>query len=79
MFYGNLLDSPINEKYKNSNEQRNDVTKKDQIFSILMGGGERCQALECGRARYLPSLISLFCYALFTHTGETQLSNFILY
>ena len=23
-------------------------------------GGERCQALECGRARYLPSLIALF-------------------
>ena len=24
------------------------------------GGGGRCQALECGRARYLPSLIALF-------------------
>ena len=23
------------------------------------GGGGRCQALECGRARYLPSLIAL--------------------
>ena len=25
-----------------------------------MGGGGRCRALECGRARYLPSLIALF-------------------
>ena len=24
--------------------------------------GERCQALECGRARYLPSLIALLQY-----------------
>ena len=38
---------------KNSSEQRNDVTKK------MGGGGGRCQALECGRARYLPSLIAL--------------------
>ena len=40
---------------KNSSEQRNDVTKK-----MGGGGGGRCQALVCGRARYLPSLIALF-------------------
>ena len=34
--------------------------KKDQNFIFEWGGGERCQALECGRARYLPSLIDLF-------------------
>ena len=33
-----------------------------------MGG--RCQALECGRARYLPSLIALFCYCF----GYTNVS-----
>ena len=41
---------------KNSSEQRNDVTKKMGGGGV---GGGRCQALECGRARYLPSLIAL--------------------
>ena len=42
---------------KNSNEQSNDVTKKYQNFLFLWG--ERCQALACGGARYLPSLMAL--------------------
>ena len=34
------------------------ASRKEIKFSILMG--ECCQALECGRARYFPSLIALF-------------------
>ena len=55
------LGSPINYKYKNSSEQRNDVTKKYQNF--LFEWGEYCQALECGRARYLRSRIALLFVA----------------
>ena len=55
------MSSPINNKYKTSREQRNDVTNKISNF-FDFNGGECCQALECGstgRARYLPSLIAL--------------------
>ena len=38
--------------------------KKLSKVSILMG--ERCQALECGRARYLPSLIALLFLQRYT-------------
>ena len=37
-------------------------TKKYQNFRFYWG--ERCQALACGGARYLPSLIALFLLVL---------------
>ena len=36
-----------------------------EMTSRKKNGGERCQALECGRARYLPSLIALLSIAFF--------------
>ena len=37
--------------------------------------GERCQALECGRARYLPSLIALFTMRLWMYIYGLMMSN----
>ena len=37
-----------------------EMTSRKNIKIFYFNGGKRCQALECGRARYLPSLIALF-------------------
>ena len=41
-----------------------EITSRKNINIFYFNGGERCQALACGGARYLPSLIALFnmCY-----------------
>ena len=39
---------------------KNIKTRASREMTSRKNGGERCQALECGRARYLPSLIALF-------------------
>ena len=38
--------------------------KQYQFVFIVMGGIFSCQALECGRARYFPSLVALFAYCI---------------
>ena len=39
---------------------KNIKTRASREITSRKKWGERCQALECGRARYLPSLIALF-------------------
>ena len=41
---------------------KNIKTRASREMTSQQKWGERCQALECGRARYLPSLIALFIY-----------------
>ena len=42
---------------------KNIKTRASREMTSQQKWGERCQALECGRARYLPSLIALLCIA----------------
>ena len=42
---------------------KNTKTRASREMTSQQKWGERCQALECGRARYLPSLIALFITA----------------
>ena len=37
-----------------------EMTSQKNIKIFYFNGGERCQALACGGARYVPSLIALF-------------------
>ena len=43
---------------------KNIKTRASREMTSQQKWGERCQALECGRARYLPSLIALLHYLL---------------
>ena len=43
---------------------KNIKTRASREMTSQQKWGERCQALECGRARYLLSLIALFVFVL---------------
>ena len=50
-----------------------EMTSRKNINIFDFNGGERCQALACGGARYLPSLIALFIlFCTFTNPIRFQ-------
>ena len=51
---------------------KNIKTRASREMTSQQKCGERCQALECGRARYLPSLIALLFLVFPLNVGPAE-------